>query len=130
MLFHDTPAFSGFAAPDLKVIETFYRDTLGLDVRPGDMGFLELHFVDGHYVVVYDKPDFVPATYTILNFAVDDVEAAVDELIAKGVTMERYDSDQMQADSKGIYRGQGPDIAWFKDPAGNIISVLQQSPPA
>jgi hypothetical protein len=75
-------------------------------------------------VIVYEKPDFQPATYTILNFPVGNVEAAVDELTAKGVRMENYDNGPMQADAKGIYRGEGPDIAWFKDPAGNILSVI------
>lgn len=116
-------AFSGFAVPDTEAARQFYGTKLGLDVRDGrEPGLLELHIGGGAPVMVYPKPDHVPATYTVLNFRVPDVDAAVDELIAAGIQMERY--PQAEQDEKGIVRGQGPTIAWFTDPAGNIISVL------
>ena len=120
----NSKAFSGFAVDDLDAAKEFYGETLGLDVSDGPMGLLELHLAGGRDTIVYPKPDFVPATYTILNFPVDDVDAAVDELTAKGVSMERYDG--FDQDEKGIAHGPGPHIAWFKDPAGNILAVLQQ----
>jgi catechol 2,3-dioxygenase-like lactoylglutathione lyase family enzyme len=116
-------AFSGFAAPDIEAIEPFYRDKLGIRTSV-DNGLLTLHLAGGDRpTLVYPKPDFVPATYTVLNFPVEDVEAAVDELASRGVEFERYDG--FDQDEKGIWRGEGPDIAWFKDPAGNILSVLK-----
>jgi catechol 2,3-dioxygenase-like lactoylglutathione lyase family enzyme len=116
-------AFSGFAAPDIEAIEPFYRDKLGIRTSV-DNGLLTLHLAGGERpTLVYPKPDFVPATYTVLNFPVEDVEAAVDELASRGVEFERYDG--FDQDEKGIWRGEGPDIAWFKDPAGNILSVLK-----
>lgn len=115
-------AFSGFAVDDLDKAREFYGGTLGLDVSDGPMGLLEIHLAGGRDTIVYPKPDFVPATYTILNFPVDDVEAAVDGLAAKGVEFEIY--EDFGQDEKGIARDEGPDIAWFKDPAGNILSVL------
>ena len=125
-MFTDMPAFSGFAVDDLDAARAFYTDVLGLDVSnvtdiPG--GLLVLNILGGNPVTVYPKSDFTPATYTILNFPVDDVDAAVDELTAKGVTLERYEG--FNQDEKGIARGNGPAIAWFKDPAGNIMSVLE-----
>ena len=123
----DTMAFNGFAVDDVKTAQDFYTDTLGIKTTVLDEanGMMTLHLAGGRDTLVYQKPDFTPATYTILNFQVDDVEATVDELIARGVTMERYEG--FDQDDKGIARGQGPDIAWFKDPAGNILSVLTQS---
>jgi catechol 2,3-dioxygenase-like lactoylglutathione lyase family enzyme len=116
-------AFSGFAAPDIEALEPFYRDKLGIRTSV-DNGLLTLHLAGGDRpTLVYPKPDFVPATYTVLNFPVEDVEAAVDELASRGVEFERYDG--FDQDEKGIWRGEGPDIAWFKDPAGNILSVLK-----
>jgi catechol 2,3-dioxygenase-like lactoylglutathione lyase family enzyme len=116
-------AFSGFAAPDIEALEPFYRDKLGIRTSV-DNGLLTLHLAGGDRpTLVYPKPDFVPATYTVLNFPVEDVEAAVDELASRGVEFERYDG--FDQDEKGIWRGEGPDIAWFKDPAGNIMSVLK-----
>ncbi len=118
-------AFSGFAVPDIEAARGFYGTTLGLDVRDGrETGLLELHVGGGTPIMVYPKPDHVPATYTILNFVVDDIESAVDELVEKGISMERYpDSSQ---DERGIARDdRGPAIAWFRDPAGNILSVLK-----
>lgn len=121
-------AFSGFAVDDLSKAKAFYGETLGLDVGDGPMGTLEVRVGGGSPIFVYPKDDHVPATYTILNFPVDDIDKAVDELMKAGVSFERYDTPGMQ-DEKGIARGkaadQGPDIAWFKDPAGNILSVLE-----
>ena len=127
-MFANTEAFSGFAVDDVEKARAFYADTLGLNVaEEAEMGLLTLHLAGGRDVMVYPKPDFVPATYTILNFRVDDVDAAVDELTARGVQMERYDG--FEQDEKGIARAAdgGPDIAWFKDPAGNILAVLKGS---
>ncbi len=119
--------FSGFAVDDLDAARIFYRETLGFAVDSDDqMGLLALTLPGTDTVVmVYPKPDFVPATYTILNLSVDDIDAAVDSLTASGVTMLRY--DEMGQDARGIARGNGPDIAWFNDPAGNILSVLVES---
>jgi catechol 2,3-dioxygenase-like lactoylglutathione lyase family enzyme len=104
----------------------FYGDTLGIEteVLDPENGLLTLHHAGGRDTLVYRKPDLVPGNYTILNFPVDDVEAAVDDLAAKGVSFERYDG--FDQDERGIARGAGPDIAWFKDPAGNILSVHSQ----
>jgi catechol 2,3-dioxygenase-like lactoylglutathione lyase family enzyme len=121
-MFENTKAFSGFAADDLERTRAFYEGTLGIRVSE-EPEFLTLHLADGRDTLVYRKPDFTPATYTILNFVVDDVEAAVDELSARGVTFEQYDG--FDQDAKGISRGEGPTIAWFTDPAGNILSVLE-----
>ncbi|MEP6638263.1 MAG: VOC family protein [Chloroflexota bacterium] len=118
-------AFSGFAVPDIDAARAFYGATLGLDIRDaGETGLLELHVGGGAPTMIYPKPDHVPATYTILNFPVDDIDASVDELVAAGISMERYpDASQ---DERGISRDdRGPAIAWFKDPAGNILSVLK-----
>ncbi|HEY7874022.1 MAG TPA: VOC family protein [Actinomycetota bacterium] len=124
-MFADTTVFSGFAVDDIDKAKQFYGETLGVNVEVLDAGtgLLTLHLAGGRDTFVYHKPDFEPATYTILNFQVDDVEKAVDELSARGVTFERYEG--FAQDDKGIARGQGPDIAWFKDPAGNILSVLK-----
>ena len=123
-MFADTKAFSGFAVDDLERARAFYADTLGVNVEVLDAenGLMTLHLTGGRDTLVYPRPGFEPATYTILNFAVDDVEAAVDALGERGVRFERYDG--FDQDEKGIMRGNGPDIAWFKDPAGNILSVL------
>ena len=116
--------FSTFAVRDTDHAKRFYGETLGLDVRDGQMpGLFEIHHGD-QVVVVYPKPDHKPAEFTVLNFVVDDVERAVDELTSAGVRFEQYDLDQMKTDAKGIVRGQGPDIAWFKDPFGNILSII------
>ncbi len=125
-MFKDTKAFSGFAVNDLAVARKFYGETLGLEVEQGGQG-LRLKIAGGNPTFVYSKPDHVPATYTILNFPVDDIDKAVDKLTAAGVKFEHYGK---LTDARGIARGAttggGPDIAWFKDPAGNILSVLQQ----
>jgi predicted enzyme related to lactoylglutathione lyase len=123
-VFANTKAFSGFAVPNLEAAEKFYGDTLGIDISKGEMGDLVLNLTGGRDTFIYEKPDFVPATYTILNFVVDDVDQAVDRLTKKGVEFERYEG--FDQDEKGIALGdQGPTIAWFKDPAGNILSVLE-----
>jgi catechol 2,3-dioxygenase-like lactoylglutathione lyase family enzyme len=123
-MFADTRAFSGFAVDDVEKAKAFYGDTLGLRTSE-EHGILTLHLAGDRDVIVYPKPDHTPAGYTILNFPVEDVEAAVDELESRGVSFERYDG--MGQDEKGIMRGQGPDIAWFRDPAGNVLSVLKLS---
>ncbi len=119
----ESRAFSGFSVGDIQKAKEFYGKTLGLDVSE-DNRMLKLHLAGGTKVFIYPKPNHVPATFTILNFPVDDVEKAVDELTSRGVRFERYEGD-MKTDTKGIFRGQGPLIAWFKDPAGNILSVLE-----
>ena len=119
-----TGAFSGFSVDDIDAARTFYTETLGLSVTTNEMGFLELKLASGAMILVYAKPNHTPASFTILNFPVDDVEAAVDDLNARGVTTKIYPDDVMPSDSKGIMRGNGPDIAWFLDPAGNVLSVL------
>jgi catechol 2,3-dioxygenase-like lactoylglutathione lyase family enzyme len=118
----DTKAFSGFSVDDLQKAKEFYTETLGLRVSE-DHGLLNLHLGGGANVLVYPKPNHVPATFTVLNFPVEDIDQTVDELTARGVRFERYEG--LPADEKGIMRGNGPDIAWFTDPAGNIFSVVK-----
>jgi len=117
--------FSSFAVDDVETAREFYADTLGVKVSDGPMGVLSLDLSDGRSVLVYPKPDFAPATYTVLNFQVDNVDAAVDDLTGRGIRFERYEG--FDQDAKGISRSPGgaPYIAWFKDPAGNILAVLQ-----
>lgn len=126
-MFKDTSAFNGFAVDDIDAAREFYAETLGLEVSDDAMGFLTLHLSGGRPTLVYLKPDFKPATYTILNFEVDDIDAAVDGLSSRGVEFERYEG--FDQDEKGVARstGEEPDIAWFTDPAGNILSVLTTS---
>jgi catechol 2,3-dioxygenase-like lactoylglutathione lyase family enzyme len=119
-------AFSGFAVPDIEKAKKFYGEMLGLKVSE-DHGLLTLHLAGGNNVLIYPKPNHVPATFTVLNFPVDDVDRAVDELKKRGVPFEVYDLPDVKTDEKGIMRGKGPSIAWFKDPAGNILSVLEAS---
>ena len=125
-MFANTKATNGFAVDDVEAAKRFYGETLGLGTTDlsEEFGVMSIQLAGGRDTLVYRKDDFLPATYTILNFEVDDIDAAVDELTAKGVTMERYDG--FDQDEKGIARGPGPSIAWFKDPAGNILAVLQQ----
>jgi catechol 2,3-dioxygenase-like lactoylglutathione lyase family enzyme len=124
-MFAETKAFSGFAVPDVEQAREFYEGTLGLNVSK-DNDLLILHLAGGRDTLVYPKPDHTPATYTILNFQVDDIDVAVDQLTQRGVRFERY--DDFGQDEKGISRDQGgPPIAWFTDPAGNILSVLEDS---
>jgi catechol 2,3-dioxygenase-like lactoylglutathione lyase family enzyme len=124
-MFKDTSAFNGFAVDDIDAAREFYGETLGLEVTDEPMGVLTLHLAGGRPTLVYPKPDFKPATYTILNFDVDDIDAAVDELSSRGVEFERYEG--FDQDEKGVARstGEEPDIAWFTDPAGNILAVLR-----
>lgn len=124
-MFENTEAFSGFSVDDVSEARRFYGETLGLRVsEEGEpMSMLQLHIAGGNGVLVYPKADHVPASFTVLNFPVDDVDAAVDELTGRGVSFERYDGAGQ--DEKGVYRGEGPPIAWFKDPAGNVLSVIQ-----
>ncbi len=119
-------AFSGFSVNDTAAAKQFYGGTLGLEVAEGPMGTLELSLPGGAKVMMYPKPDHQPATFTILNFAVEDVEAAVDQLNGRGVQTKIYNDPDLPTDDKGIMRGHGPDIAWFKDPAGNVLAVLKQ----
>lgn len=122
----DTKAFSGFAVDDLQRARQFYEETLGLNttVMDEENGVMAINHAADRETLVYVKPDFVPATYTVLNFQVDDIDAAVDELSERGVSFERYDG--FDQDETGVMRGNGPPIAWFKDPAGNIFSVIQE----
>jgi catechol 2,3-dioxygenase-like lactoylglutathione lyase family enzyme len=122
-MFENTKAFSGFSVGDVSKAKKFYSETLGLRVSE-EYGMLTPHIAGERDILVYPKPDHTPASYTILNFPVDDINKAVDELAERGVRFERYD-DSAQ-DEKGIYHGGGPLIAWFKDPAGNVLSVIQQ----
>jgi predicted enzyme related to lactoylglutathione lyase len=125
-MFANTKAYSGFAVDDLAKAREFYGETLGLrtSVISEEGGVMSLDLAGDRGTLIYQKPDFTPATYTILNFPVDDIDKAVDELAARGVRFERYDG--FEQDEKGISRGEGPYIAWFKDPAGNVLSVLQE----
>jgi catechol 2,3-dioxygenase-like lactoylglutathione lyase family enzyme len=121
----NSEAFSGFAVPDLEQAKQFYGETLGLKVTDLDEDvLLQLELAGGRNVLLYVKPDHAPSNYTILNFPVDDIDAVVDGLAERGVEFERY--DDFDQDDKGIFRGEGPLIAWFKDPAGNILSVLKE----
>ena len=125
----DSHAFSGFSVDDLAVAKKFYGETLGLKVEDGPMDNLQLEVAGGNPIFIYEKSDHKPATFTILNFPVDDIDKVVDELKAKDVSFEVYDNMPAAQDEKGVLRGlaahQGPDIAWLKDPAGNILSILQ-----
>ena len=123
-MFKSNQAFSSFSVDDTAKARQFYTGTLGLEMKDEMMGLLSAKLPSGAQVLMYPKPDHKPAEFTVLNFIVDDVERTVDELSSSGVKFERYDLDQMKTDAKGIVRGQGPDIAWFKDPFGNILSII------
>jgi catechol 2,3-dioxygenase-like lactoylglutathione lyase family enzyme len=126
-MFKDTEAFSGFSVNDLAKAKEFYGQTLGLEVSELPEGLLELDIAGGTKIFIYAKENHTPATFTILNFPVEDVEQAVDDLTERGVRFEIYNEPELKTDKKGIARGgEGPTIAWFKDPAGNILSVLGQ----
>ncbi|HVT00740.1 MAG TPA: VOC family protein [Patescibacteria group bacterium] len=127
-MFKDTKTFSSFSTDDLKRAKEFYGTTLGIETKDNEMGVLELHLGQGAMGMIYPKPDHKPATFTVLNFLVDDVEKAVDKLVAKGVTFEHYDMGEgMKTDEKGIMKNpDGGSIAWFKDPAGNILSLISE----
>ena len=124
-MFKEAESFSSFYVNDLQKAKEFYGQTLGLDIKETPEG-LELH-TDNNTVFLYTKPNHTPASFTVLNFAVDDIEAAVAELNALGVNLEHYNLPDIKTDERGIARGpHGPTIAWFKDPAGNILSVLEE----
>ena len=127
-MFKDTHAFSSFSANDIEKAKEFYSKTLGLDVSDMSIG-LSIKIADGGSIFIYPKPNHEPAGFTVLNFPVKDIDSAVDELASRGVTFESYDGD-IKTDEKGIFRSddpsKGPSIAWFKDPAGNILSVLEE----
>jgi catechol 2,3-dioxygenase-like lactoylglutathione lyase family enzyme len=126
-MFRDSSAFSSYSVDDLKRAKEFYANILGLNVRDSPEG-LGIDLAGGGKLFLYPKPNHEPATFTVLNFRVDDVEKAVDGLVAKGIRFEQYDLPNPKTDAKGIARGYGPTIAWFKDPAGNILSVVQPPP--
>jgi catechol 2,3-dioxygenase-like lactoylglutathione lyase family enzyme len=121
-MFTNTKAFSGFAVDDVDKAREFYSETLGLKVSD-ENGLLTLHIADDRPTLVYPRPNHTPAEYTILNFPVDDIDQAVDDLTARGVQFERYEG--FDQDERGVMREEGPPIAWFKDPAGNVLSVIQ-----
>ncbi len=122
-MFENTRAFSGFAVDDIPAAQRFYGETLGITVTE-EHGMLTLHIAGDRDILVYPKDDHTPATFTILNFPVDDIETTIDHLVERGVRFARYDG--MDQDERGINRGGGPPIAWFADPAGNILSVIEQ----
>ena len=124
-MFKDTKAFSGFAVNDAQKAKEFYSQTLGLEVSES-YGLLRLHIAGGTTILVYPKENHIPATFTILNFPVANIEQTVDELVRRGVRFESYNEGDLVTDEKGISRGGGPKIAWFRDPAGNILSVLEE----
>jgi|KBSMisStandDraft_5_1062788.scaffolds.fasta_scaffold2193167_1 catechol 2,3-dioxygenase-like lactoylglutathione lyase family enzyme len=127
-IFTKAPVFASFAVKDLDRTRQFYGSTLGLDVREDkQMGTLEIHSPDKSHVLVYPKPDHQPAVFTVLNLQVRNIDEAVDALTSAGVTFERYNTQDMKTDAKGVVRGDnnGPSIAWFRDPSGNIVSVLE-----
>lgn len=131
-MFKDTIAFSGFSVDDMDAAQKFYSQTLGLKVEKENMDTLILHIAGGTNILIYPKGSaHTPAKFTILNFPVDNIDTAVEELVKRGVELEHYDSNDIKTDKKGVFRGveknQGPNIAWFKDPADNILSVIENS---
>jgi hypothetical protein len=122
----NSKAFSGFSAGDIAKEKEFYAGTLGLNVSESH-GILTLHLAGGNDVIIYPKPNHVPATFTVLNFPLNDIDVAVDELNKRGVQFEQYDLPEIKTDKKGIKRGNGPTVAWFKDPAANILSVVEET---
>ena len=132
-MFKNTKTFSSFSVDDSQKAQEFYGETLGMDINlvegMEDFGMLELHIEDNNTIMIYPKPNHEPATFTVLNFPVKDIDDAVDELRNRGVKFERYEDEAFNMDEKNISRSRGPEpnIAWFKDPAGNILSVLQDN---
>ncbi len=124
-MFENTKAFSGFSVDDIPRAQQFYGETLGLKVSE-ENGMLTLNLAGDRPTLVYPKDDHEPASFTILNFQVEDVEATVEALSERGVSLERYEGTELETDEKGVFRGGGPLIAWFKDPAGNVLSVIEQ----
>ncbi len=125
-MLNNSKAFSGFSAGDIPKVKEFYAETLGVNVSESH-GVLTLRLAGGTNVLIYPKPNHVPATFTVLNFPVEDVDRAVDELKKRGVRFEQYNLPNLKTDEKGIMRENGPTIAWFKDPAGNILSIIDQT---
>ena len=126
-MFRNTKAFSGFSVDDMEKAKDFYTRVLGLDVQETAMpGMVSLKITGDTIILMYPKPDHTPATFTILNFPVPSIEQAIEELTFRGVTFEIYKEEGLETDEKGIFHGGGPKIAWFKDPAGNILSVVEQ----
>ncbi|MBG6237898.1 putative enzyme related to lactoylglutathione lyase [Mycetocola sp. CAN_C7] len=126
-MFTPVHAFSGFSVTDTDAARTFYSDVLGLTVTDDEMGLLRIELPGGAEVMAYPKPDHTPASFTILNFLVDDIDLAVDALNDRGVATKIYDDDTLPTDDRGIMRDNGPTIAWFRDPAGNVLSVIENS---
>lgn len=127
-MLQQSKAFSSYSVNDLAKAKKFYGDILGLTIVDNPMGIIELHWENGNKIILYPKPDHLPATFTVLNFPVNDLEATVDTLMEKGITFEQYDGE-IKTNKKGIFRseGNGPNIAWFKDPSGNILSVIEEN---
>ena len=127
-MLQQSKAFSSFSVNDIAKAKRFYQDILGLNVVDNPMGIIELHLENGNKIILYPKPDHLPATFTVLNFPVNDLEKIVDALIEKGISFEQYEGE-IKTDKKGIFKsdGNGPNIAWFKDPAGNILSVMEEN---
>jgi catechol 2,3-dioxygenase-like lactoylglutathione lyase family enzyme len=123
----ESKAFSGFSVNDIQKAKDFYGRTLGLQVSESH-GLLTLQLAGGNKVLIYPKVNHAPATFTVLNFPVENVDESVDELAKRGVRFEIYDESDIKTDEKGIMRGNGPTIAWFKDPAGNVLSVIEETP--
>ena len=123
-MLRNSEAFSGFSVDDIKKARMFYKNTLGLDVRDNPMGLIELHLEGGTTVLIYPKPNHVPATFTILNFPVKNIHSTVDQLAENGIVFEQY--KELNTDERGISHNEGPLIAWFKDPAGNILSLIEK----
>ncbi len=124
-MFSQNKAFSGFSVNDTAKAKEFYTQVLGMKVKEGEMGTLQLKIANDSVVLIYPKPNHVPAKFTILNFPVSDIDKAVDELTERGVKFIQYDNETIKTDNKGVMRGNGPNIAWFNDPAGNIFSVIE-----
>lgn len=127
-MLQQSKAFNSYSVNDLAKAKKFYGDILGLTIVDNPMGIIELHWENGNKIILYPKPDHLPATFTVLNFPVNDLEATVDTLMENGITFEQYDGE-IKTNKKGIFRseGNGPNIAWFKDPSGNILSVIEEN---
>jgi catechol 2,3-dioxygenase-like lactoylglutathione lyase family enzyme len=125
-MLRNSKAFSSFSVDDIQQAKEFYQGVLGLEVKDNPMGVIEVVVSGSSNILLYPKPNHVPATFTVLNFPVKNIDQAVDELIARGVKFEIYNQESIKTDQKGISRGNGgPDIAWFRDPSGNILSILE-----
>jgi len=127
-MLENSKAFSSFSVDDIQKAKDFYNGVLGLEVKDNPMGVIEVAIAGSTNILLYPKPNHVPATFTVLNFPVGNIDQAADELIAKGVKFEIYNQESIRTDEKGISRGNGgPNIAWFRDPAGNILSILEEA---